>query len=328
MCKTCVSPSPLLISSQILTTTSLIVDARIPEPARRLEQLVQRILKSNRLQAARAIQDGCVQVNRRTVVRPQTVVEVGSLVAVDVQPLVQPQKLQAPRRESIQVIFEDESVLVVRKPAGLLTVPTPHRERHTVISEVNQHLSQAQKDAIGFCVHRLDRGVSGLLVFAKSLEIAELLRNQFAARKPKRRYIAFVAGQLREPAGTVKSYLATDSSLNQYSTDEESGQLAITHYKTLRQWRDIAQVEVKLETGRRNQIRVHFSEMGHPVLGDERYGKLDGMHRFWPFKRIALHAETLAFEHPKTQQPMEFTSALPGEFHQLLKKLGSDASGR
>ena len=301
---------------------SLIVDPRIPEPARRLEHLVQRLLQSGRPIAIKAIHEGLVQVDRRTATRPQLIVEIGSEVTAEPPQPVVSIKREASRSEPVQFVYEDEHLVVIRKPAGLLTVPTPHRERHTVISQVTQQLRRRDQSAEAYCVHRLDRGVSGLLVFVKSLEVAELMRNQFAERKPKRRYVAFARGSVSQLQGTIQSYLATDAALNQHSTDESSGKLAITHFRVLRRWPELTQVEVHLETGRRNQIRVHFAEMGHPVLGDERYGKLTGMHRLWPFKRIALHAESLGFTHPVTGRELEFNAGLPREFLQLLNRLG------
>src|SRR5438552_11740188 len=113
------------------------------------------------------------------------------------------------------------------------------------------------------------------------------MRDQFAARKPQRRYLALVVGNVPSAQGTVRSHLATDKELNRYSTDDESaGELAVTHYRVLRSWPGVTLVEVRLETGRRNQIRVHFAEMGHPVLGDRRYGAADAMHPGWPYRRL------------------------------------------
>jgi 23S rRNA pseudouridine1911/1915/1917 synthase len=206
----------------------------------------------------------------------------------------------------------------------LLTVPTPHREPHTAISQLNHLLRRHDASAEAFCVHRLDRGVSGLLVFAKSLAIAQALRDQFAERKPQRRYVAFVAGRVQPPKGTIRSYLATDKDLNRYSTkDPTAGQLAVTHYQVVESWADATLVAVRLETGRRNQIRVHFAEMGHPVLGDRRYRKDEAAHAAWPYRRLALHAESLGFSHPVTGQSLEFYAPLPPEFERLKKKLAS-----
>ena len=140
-------------------------------------------------------------------------------------------------------------------------------------------------------VHRLDRGVSGLLAFAKSAELSQKIRDQFAMHKPEREYATIVMGHVEEREGTFESYLATDKALNRFSTDDRSiGQLAITHYEVINYLKDATLVRVWLETGRRNQIRVHFSEAGHPILGDPRYSAELARHPLWKYRRIALHA--------------------------------------
>jgi len=169
-------------------------------------------------------------------------------------------------------------------------------------------------------VHRLDRDVSGLLVVALSLEIAEKLRDQFAERKPQRRYEALVAGSMELDSGTFRSFLATDEHLNRHSVPTaDQGELAITHYKVLQRFPDATQVSVTLETGRRNQIRVHFSEQGHPVLGETRYRRDEAKHAKWPWKRLALHACELGFRHPRTGRELNFNSRLPPEFNQFMR---------
>jgi len=149
---------------------------------------------------------------------------------------------------------------------------------------------QFQKSSAGtraFCVHRLDRGVSGVLVVAKSLEMAEALRNQFAMRKPQRKYIAIVAGIPKPPSHELRSYLATDEDLNRYSVpNADQGELAITHYVTRHTWHDAAFLDVRLETGRRNQIRVQLAEAGYPILGDPRYRPRQAEHWAWPCPRF------------------------------------------
>jgi 23S rRNA pseudouridine1911/1915/1917 synthase len=184
------------------------------------------------------------------------------------------------------------------------------------VAEYVRHVSKGRG---ALTVHRLDRGVSGLLVLGKSQEIVRQLKDQFAASKPEREYIAIVAGQLDKPSGTFQTLLATDNDLNRFSTDDEDiGQLAITHYRVISQFQDTTLVQVRLETGRRNQIRVHFAEAGHPVLGDPRYRPELAAHPHWPHKRLALHARLLAFEHPVTGNPLRFEAALPAEMERFI----------
>ncbi len=305
-----------------MNVKSLVVDHRFPLPARRLENIVQQILRTSKAEAIKAIHDGAVTVNRRLVRKPQAFLEEGDRVAVEIlEPLPPKPKITALRPEALRIVYEDDAIAVVLKPAGLLTVPTPHREKETAISILTEMLQEQDPTAEAFCVHRLDRGVSGLLVFAKSLEIAKKIRDQFAERKPARTYVAFVVGDLKKPTGTIRSYLATDKSLNRYSTSEGEGELAITHYKVVERFGEFTRVQVQLETGRRNQIRVHLAELGHPIVGDQRYGRESALHRAWPYKRLALHAERLGFRHPITNEPLEFQASLPREMHQLMRSL-------
>lgn len=305
----------------------LTVDERFPLPARRLEPLVQQLLKVSKHEATRAIQEGGVRVNGRFVRKPATSLNLGDRIEVDYEPPAPP-PAKVPKEhlspQSLEIVFEDAFLVVVNKPAALLTVPTPHREKVTLISLLDRRLQQADRTAQAFCVHRLDRGVSGLLVFGKRLDVAEALRDQFAARKPERRYAAIVAGVLREREGTFRSHLATDKDLNRYSTKSaDEGELAITHYRLRQQFADAALVDVELETGRRNQIRVHFAEAGHPVLGDPRYGRGATNPAAWPHKRLALHAQLLGFTHPVLGNALRFESRLPGEMQTLLTQTKS-----
>lgn len=170
-------------------------------------------------------------------------------------------------------------------------------------------------------VHRLDRDTSGLLVFAKDAQTADALRDQFRVHSVERIYVAIVAGHVKSDAGTFDSYLTTNRDLDRYSTHEdEAGERAITHYRVRSRGVDTTLVEVQLETGRRNQIRVHFAEAGHPVLGDRRYGSERGAQAHWPDDRLALHAVVLGLVHPATQEFMRWESTLPAVFRAFISK--------
>jgi 23S rRNA pseudouridine1911/1915/1917 synthase len=302
---------------------NFVVSDRIPAPARNLLAVLQSTLKLPKNQCLQIIQDGGVVVNGKSRTKAHFVVDSGD--RVHVRWLPQPVQLKSQGKrvaalETFAVVYDDDDLLVVHKPANLLTVPTPHRESRTLQSLVANHLRKTGTGDEAYCVHRLDRGVSGLLVFAKSVAIAEEIRNQFADRKPERLYVAIVAGRWTKNHGTIRSYLATDDDLNRYSTDRsEEGELAITHYAVREQWTDASLLEVRLETGRRNQIRVHLAESQHPVLGDPRYKPQQATHWAWPYRRIALHAESLGFVHPRTEEPLSFRSSWPKEFRDFQR---------
>lgn len=296
----------------------------MPEPARYLLPLVQSHLKVNRSIASGLLHDGLVSVNGRVVRQPHWRLSPGDQLDIEYapQPLATPSKRKTSKREPFEIAYDDEHLMLVVKPAGLLTVPTPKRESNTLLGNINRWLARQQPGVEAFSVHRLDRGVSGLLVFGKSLEMALALREQFQARKPKRKYTAIVIGRMESQSGTIRNYLATDPDLNRYATSNpEAGELAITHYEVREQFSDAAILTVQLETGRRNQIRVHLADAGHPIVGDPRYRSDQARHRFWTYNRLGLHAETLAIKHPVSGEPLEFVAPWPQEFRDFRRKL-------
>lgn len=280
-------------------------------------------LKVKRGMAEQLIHEGGVLCRGKPLMQTHMRVEVGDTLEIDYapQPVRQPKSVGS-RHDRFEIVYDDETLIVVNKPAGLLTVPTPKRESNTLQSQIRKWLERQQPGAQAVCVHRLDRLVSGLLVFAKSYEAADLIRAQFAAHKPARLYTAIVAGVPDKPKGTIRNYLSTDDDLNRRaSQDPSQGELAITHYRVKEVWDGVSLLEVQLETGRRNQIRVHLADLGHPILGDPRYQRLMAEHPLWPYERIALHAETLGFEHPITHDELKFIAPWPQEFRDLRKRL-------
>ena len=264
---------------------------------------------------------GCVSVNGKPCLHAGERVQPGDQVEVCYDPEQgYPEKKRPWQDRAFSIVFEDPHLIVVNKAANVLTVATDRGgERNTLVDRVSYYLKHTSRRREALVVHRLDRGVSGLLVFAKSQRMLEALQEQFKERKPDRRYIAVVAGILERAAGTYRSHLMTGKNLNQYSTrDETRGELAITHYRVQRQLADTTVVEVQLETGRRNQIRVHFADHGHPVLGDPRYGLSKSQHERWPNDRIALHAVSLGFVHPATGKPLRFESELPRSMQRFI----------
>lgn len=290
----------------------------------RADRLVQELTGLSRSQVTGLFDHDCVTINNLAAKETGQRLAAGDALSLryDNARRYHP-KPPAHKNPGFLVVYEDREVIVVNKPADLLTVPTPKGERNTLIDKVHEYVRRVRGGRGAFAVHRLDVGVSGLLVFGKTREVAERIRDQFAAHKPERQYVAFVLGKLEQREGTFRSFLATDKALNRFSTeDEEVGQLAITHYRLRRPLPGATMVDVWLETGRRNQIRVHFAEAGHPVLGDPRYGLEDERHTNWHHRRIALHAQTLAFEHPITGETLRFESQLPAEMVQFLNSLG------
>ena len=210
-------------------------------------------------------------------------------------------------------------MIVVDKSARSLTVPTDRNEKNTLVERVSVYLSHSRRKRQAWVIHRLDREVSGLLVFGKHKPIADRLIEQFKQRKPQRVYSAIVAGVMSSDDGTFNSHLATGKNLDRFvARPSQMTEAAITHYRVLRRMSDTTLVEATLETGRRNQIRVHFADAGYPVLGDPRYKTKQAMHPRWIRKRIALHAKSLGFVHPVSGEAMTFESPLPSALEKFL----------
>lgn len=296
-------------------TRCAVVAESSPYIGGRVDRLIQELVGGTRAHIAGVFDHDCVAINGQTTRDSWRRLLTGDHVQVRFEVGRRYHERPRPRMQhGFTVVYEDRNLIVVDKAPELLTVPTERNEPNTLVGLVDEHVRRAKSGKGAFPVHRLDRGVSGLLVLGKTKEIADQIRDQFAARKPERKYVAIVSGLLAQTEGEFCSYLATDKSLNRYSTDdEEIGQYAATHYRVEEHFAETTFVEVWLETGRRNQIRVHFSEAGHPVLGDPRYQPELANHHDWPYKRIALHAKTLGLEHPVTGAPLKCDSQLPRE---------------
>jgi RluA family pseudouridine synthase len=215
--------------------------------------------------------------------------------------------------DKIRIVFEDACIIVVDKPAGLLTMATDQEKINTVYAALRTRANSKRPPEKIFIVHRLDREASGLLAFAKTIEAKEYLQNQFKDHSAGRQYIAVVEGRVKPDAFTIKSHLAENAAMRVYSTRNASiGKLAVTHVRVRRLNPKTTVLDIHLETGRKHQIRVHLAERGHPIVGDKAYGS-----RANPIRRIALHGAQLEFRHPVSQQTMRFQSAAPASFFNL-----------
>jgi 23S rRNA pseudouridine1911/1915/1917 synthase len=212
--------------------------------------------------------------------------------------------------DRIRLVYEDDAVVVVEKPAGLLTMATETEKSRTVYALLREAANRKRPPEKIFIVHRLDREASGLLVFAKTIEAKERLQDQFKDHSAGRKYVAVVQGRVSPDKFTIQSYLAENAALRVYSTKKKSmGKLAVTHVRVIRTNPKASLIEVKLETGRKHQIRVHLAERGHPIVGDKMYGSGEN-----PLRRLALHGAELEFRHPVTGRFMHFEAPVPEFF--------------
>lgn len=217
--------------------------------------------------------------------------------------------------EGLAILHEDGDVIVVLKANGLLTVATERERDTTAQAYLNVYLGQKKGEERIQVVHRLDRETSGVLVFAKNAYAREQLKEQFAAHTVDRVYIAMIEGVMDPEEGTFRSYLREMKDLKMVSVDAHpDAKYAVTHYRTIETNRKYSMLEVQLETGRKNQIRAHLSEAGHPILGDRMYGS-----EVNPIGRLGLHAKLLGFDHPVTRRHMVFTAPVPKSFRAVVR---------
>ncbi len=215
------------------------------------------------------------------------------------------------RHPRLQLVYEDDDVIVINKGYGLLSVGTQsHRKEETAYDILRSYVKEKNPSNKIYVVHRLDRDTSGLMMFAKTEEAQETLRHNWNNMVLDRLYVALLEGYVAQDEGFVKSHLTENSQFVVYSTNNpEEGKLALTRYKILKRANGLSLVEFSLDTGRKNQIRVHASEMGHPIMGDRKYGAKESR-----LHRLCLHARTLRFAHPITRKDMHFEIPIPSKF--------------
>ena len=285
----------------------------------KIDAAVKTVFSGPRSQLRAIFQQECVLLNGKTCTNPGTPVKPGDTVTVNYDTHRKYKEKPKPyTSRAFELVYEDDSVLIADKQPGILSMPGDGGESNTLLDWINDYLKRQRVEALA--VHRLDRDTSGLLVFAKTHPAWKALKEQFADKKPARLYDAIARGVVEPAEGTIRSYLATDVALNQRSVrNSTEGKLAVTHYRVERVLDDATWLKVTLETGRRNQIRVHFAEQRNPILGDSRYQPELAAHPRWLSKYLALHASELGFMHPITGEAMKFSSALPGRIRKFIE---------
>lgn len=217
-------------------------------------------------------------------------------------------------RKDLPIIYEDDDIIAINKPSGLLSVASDREKGKTAYRLVTDWLTQTRKDARVFVVHRLDEDTSGVLIFAKNWEVREALQNAWSEIVTKRGYYAIVEGEDIDEAGTLKDYLWQDETFTVHITKNKTkGKLAITHYKKMAAKGGYALLDVNIDTGRKNQIRAQLGHIGHYVIGDDRYGEPSN-----PIKRLGLHAYELDFKNPLNGKEYKISAEIPAAFKKLF----------
>ncbi len=215
----------------------------------------------------------------------------------------------------LRIIFEDDSLIVVEKKEGLLTVSTGKSDETTAFSILKNHVKKSSPQNRIYVVHRLDRETSGVIMFAKNKEVQLILQENWHRIVTRRIYVALVEGKVEKEQDTIVTWLTeNEKSLKIHSSDTDNGgQQAITHYRCIKSNENYSLLEIELETGRKNQIRVHLQGIGHPIAGDKKYGA-----GISPISRLGLHARLLAFYHPISTEIVSFETPVPRNFLKLF----------
>ena len=272
-------------------------------PAVLLDELQTLFPDSSRTTLRQMLQSGRIRVNGEVEKNARTTLDSDDVIEVTHR------SAQRSLPDSLSILHEDGDVIVVLKANGLLTVATERERDATAQAYLNTYLGSRGEDRV-HVVHRLDRETSGVLVFAKNFHAREQLKEQFAEHSVDRLYVAVIEGAMQPEHGTIESLLLERRDLKMVSVKEHpDAKHAITHYRTIATAGPYAMLEVTLETGRKNQIRAHLSEKGHPVVGDTMYGSTVN-----PLGRLGLHAKLLGFNHPVAGKRLTFTAPVPKSF--------------
>ena len=251
-----------------------------------------------------------IKVNGKTVTQFDYLLKPGMKVAVS-----KTKRNQQPfKSRYVKIVYEDRWLIVIEKQPGILSMAAGHSSLN-VKALLDDYFKKSRQNCTAHVVHRLDRDTSGLMVYAKDMDTEQILEHNWHQIVYDRRYVAVLSGEMEQDDGTIENWLKDNKAYVTYSSPvDNGGKLAITHFHVLDRTTDHSLVEFKLETGRKNQIRVHAADMGHPVCGDPKYGNGDD-----PIGRLCLHAWLLCFYHPVTRQPMEFETTVPAAFRHLFK---------
>ncbi len=292
-------------------------DYPVKEPAELMQFLMNRVSGISRTRAKELLSQRMVYVDKEIVTQYNHPLKPGQLVQISKN-----RHVHTLRSRWVRLMYEDAFIIVVEKKEGILTNALPGDRRENVKAILDEYVKRQSKGFSVHTVHRLDKGTSGILLFAKRRDIQQIFTDNWKDIVTDRRYIAVVQGEMEKDSGTVTSWLTDNKMFVTYSSViDNGGKYAITNYRTLKRKNGYSLVELKLETGRKNQIRVHMQDLHHPIVGDYKYGSTveDYAERSNPVGRICLHAFRLAFRHPITGEFLKFETPYPEAFTSLMK---------
>lgn len=296
-------------------TPDVIETYNVTEPGTLLEFLIASMPERKRTNVKELLKHNSIKVGNLVTTQFDYPLKPGDVVAVNLT-------REWPRfyNRRVQLVYEDDDIIVINKGYGLLSMGNDKVKEGTAYSILKEYVKWQDPRNKIFIVHRLDRDTSGLMMYARNVQAKEAMQHNWNNMVLDRTYLAVVEGKVDDDEGEIRSYLAENSRYEVYSTDNpDEGQLAVTRYKVLKRANGYSLLEVSLDTGRKNQIRVHMKDLGHPIAGDRKYGAKTS-----PIHRLALHARTLRFVHPITRELMSFSTPIPAAFASMVKVGGKD----
>ena len=275
-----------------------------------LEFLLEKVKGQSKSKIKATLQGHGVLVGKTCVTKFDYMLKPGMCVAVSNTK----RNLNILRSRYVKIVYEDQYIVVVDKAVGILSMAAGHSSLN-VKAVLDDYFHKSRQRCQAHVVHRLDRDTSGLMIYAKDMQTEQTLERQWHEAVYDRRYVALLSGRMEQKEGTIANWLKDNSAYITYSSPTDNGgKYAVTHFYTLETQANYSLVQFSLETGRKNQIRVHAADMGHPVCGDVKYGNGDN-----PIGRLCLHAYVLCFYHPVTHEKMEFSTPIPQSFIQGLR---------
>ncbi len=293
------------------TKTTLVKSFKVHTESPLLEFLYSHIQNESRNNIKHYLTNHQVLVNGTCTTQYNFMVYKEDVVQISKSPVNQQKKESL----KLKIIYEDNDIIAIDKPSGLLSIESDDEKYNTAYRMLTDYVQKKDKHARVFVVHRIDKDTSGVLLVAKNEMMKKLLQNNWQKIVKKREYIAICEGTFKEKKGTITSYLKSNQNNLMYSSKDKSGQLAITHYQVMKENGKYSLVDVNIDTGRKNQIRVHMGDLQHKIVGDEKYGPVSD-----PIQRLGLHAYTLVITHPITKKEMVFKADIPACFKSLFNK--------
>ena len=281
---------------------------QVAEDAPLLEWLLAN-LKESKTKVKATLQGRGIKVDGKTVTQFDFPLKKGMRVSVS-----KSKRNDLFKSRYVKIVYEDRYLVVIEKNVGILSMAAGHKSLN-VKSVLDDYFKKTRQNCRAHVVHRLDRDTSGLMIYAKDMQTEQILEHNWHDIVYDRRYVAVVSGEMEDDEGTIANWLKDNKAYITYSSPvDNGGKYAVTHFHVLNRTTSHSLVEFKLETGRKNQIRVHSADMGHPVCGDVKYGNGDN-----PLHRLCLHAYVLCFHHPVTGENLEFETMIPSTFRSLFK---------